>query len=101
MRTLLATVVLSAATLCLASPGQAGNAVAECKSFFAKFDQCIARLDGEKQDSARIFARTLKAMLGVSDDLNQGDPIAMSIMCGAMIDEAKKDRDVQSYNCDW
>ncbi len=92
---------LAAAALLLACPAQAGDAVANCKAFFVKFDQCIERLDADKQDGARIFARTLKAMLGMSDDLNQGDPMMLSIMCSVMVDEAKKDRDVQSYNCAW
>jgi len=100
MRLTLALVLTTAAVI-VSGPARANDAVAECKAFFAKFDQCVDRLEGEQQQDARIFVRTLKGTLGMSDDLNQGDPMYLSIMCSAMMDEVKKDRDVQSYNCQW
>ncbi len=92
---------LTTAALVISGPTYANDGVASCKAFFTKFDQCVDRLEGEKQEDARIYVRTLKATLGMSDDLNQGDPMYLAIMCGAMMDEVKKDRDVQSYNCQW
>jgi hypothetical protein len=94
-------IAITAAALLASAPVRADDGVAKCKEFFAKFDQCVERLEGEKQEDARIFVRTLKATLGLSDDLNQGNPLYLSIMCSATMEEAKKDPEVQSYNCDW
>lgn len=82
------------------NPGRA-DAIAECKAFFEKFDRCIDGLKGDQQDEARVFSRTLKATLGMSDDLNRGDPMYTGIMCSLTIQEIKKDQSVQKYNCQW
>ena len=96
---LIASIAVAVAIVC--GPAQANDKVAECKAFFAKFQQCADGLQGEQRDEARIFVRTLKATLGMSDDLNQGDPMYLSIMCGVMIEETKKDSSVKKYNCAW
>jgi hypothetical protein len=80
---------------------RADDAIAECKAFFAKFEQCIDGLKGDQQDQARIFLRTIKATLGMSNDLNQGDPMYLGIMCKLTIQEIKKEPSVQPYNCQW
>jgi hypothetical protein len=84
-----------------AAPADANDTVAQCREFFAKFQKCADGLQGEQQDEARIFLRTLRATLGMSDDLNQGDPMMMSIMCSVTMDEVKKDQSVKKYNCAW
>ncbi|MGH9697688.1 MAG: hypothetical protein ACRD5Z_26345, partial [Bryobacteraceae bacterium] len=78
-----------------------GDAVAECKAFFEKFQKCVDGLKADQQDEARIFMKTLRGTLGMSDDLNQGDPMMLGIMCGTMITEVKKEPMVQKYNCSW
>jgi len=85
----------------VASPIQADDAVKECKEFFEKFDKCVDKLEGEEKDSAKIFVKTLKGTLGMADDLNQGDSMMLGILCSATMEEAKKDPDVQKYNCQW
>jgi hypothetical protein len=80
---------------------QANDAIEECKAFFTKFERCIDGLKGDQQDQARIFLRTIKATLGMSNDLNQGDPMYTGIMCKLTIQEIKKDQSVQTYNCQW
>jgi hypothetical protein len=84
-----------------ASPASANDSIAQCREFVTKFQRCVDSLQGEKQDEARVFLRTIRAMLGMSDDLNRGDPMMMSIMCSATMDEAKKDPSVKAYNCAW
>ena len=83
------------------SPVSAADAVADCKAFFDKFQKCVDSLKGEQQDQARIFMKTLRATLGLSDSLNYGDPIALGIMCHFTIEEVKKDQTVQTYHCNW
>lgn len=95
-----------AALLCLGAivnpnSGQANDAIADCKAFFAKFERCIDGLKGDQQDQARIFLKTIKATLGMSNDLNQGDPMYLGIMCTLTIEEIKKDQSVQTYHCQW
>ena len=84
----------------IAGPARADDTIAECKDFFAKFEKCVDGLEGEQQEEARIFLKTLRGTLGMSDDLNQGDPSMMAIMCGVTMQEAKKDPDVQKYVAD-
>lgn len=87
----------------LANPNlaRAEDAIAECKEFFAKFETCVDGLKGDQQDQARVFLRTIKATLGLSDELNRGDPMYTGIMCKLTIQEIKKDQTVQMYNCQW
>ena len=85
----------------ISSPVRAGDAVAECKAFFEKFEKCVDGLKGEQQEEARIFMKTLRGTLGLSDDLNQGDPMMLGIMCAATMEETKKEPSVQKYNCAW
>ena len=83
------------------NPARAEDAIAECKVFFTKFERCIDGLKGDQQDQARVFLRTVKATLGLSDDLNRGDPMYTGIMCKLTVQEIKKDQTVQTYNCQW
>jgi hypothetical protein len=99
MRILLVVQVLMASLI--SSPLHAGDAVAECEAFFAKFQNCVDGLKGEQQDEARIFLKTLRGTLGMADGINRGDPTLMSMMCGMTMKETKKDPDVQKYNCSW
>lgn len=100
MRILLAVQILLAALL-ITSPARANDAVAECKAFFDKFQKCVDGLQGEQKDEAQIFLRTLRGTLGMSDDLNQGDPTMLAVMCSATMQEVKKEPDVQKYHCTW
>jgi hypothetical protein len=45
--------------------------------------------------------KTLRGTVGMSDDLNRGDPMLTGVICGFMMEEAKKELSVQSYNCAW
>jgi hypothetical protein len=99
LRILAGAALLSVAVLPKA--GHADDAIARCKAFFKTFEQCVDGLHGEQQDEARIYMKTLRATLGLSDDLNQGDPMALGIMCQVTMDEIKKDSMVQKYNCAW
>jgi len=83
-----------------ASPAHA-DAIAECRAFFQKFEKCVEGLKGEQQEEARIFMKTLRGTVGMSDDLNRGDPTLTGVMCGFMMEEAKKEPSVQTYNCAW
>jgi hypothetical protein len=94
-------VLVAAAASLAPSPAPAADPLAECKDFFAKFDKCIAGLEGEQQEEARIFERTLKGTLGMADDLNRGDPMMTGILCSATMTETKKDPMVQKYKCAW
>jgi hypothetical protein len=94
-------VQIAVAVICISGPSRANDAVAECKAFFDKFQKCVDGLKGEQQDEARIFMKTLRATLGMSDDLNQGDPTMIGIMCGVTMQETKKEPMVQKYNCNW
>jgi hypothetical protein len=98
VRRMLAVTVLA---LLVTAPVQADDAVKECKDFFEKFDKCVDKLEGEEKDDAKIFVRTLKGTLGMADDLNQEDSMMLGILCSATMEEAKKDPDVQKYNCEW
>lgn len=99
MRSLLALPLLAAAAL---APHTArADAIAECRTFFQKFETCVEGLEGEQQQEARIFMRTLRGTVGMSDDLNRGDPMLTGVMCGVMMEEAKKDPTVQQYKCAW
>lgn len=80
---------------------RAEDAIAECNAFFAKFERCIDGMKGDQKDQARVFLRTVKATLGLSNDLNRGDPMYTGIMCKLTVEEIKKDRSVQTYNCQW
>ena len=91
----------AAMAVLIASPLRADDTVAECKDFFAKFEKCVDGLEGEQQEEARIFMNTLKGTLGMADDLNQGDATLINMMCDVTMQEAKKDPDVQKYNCAW
>ncbi len=93
--------LIAAVAMLFVNPAQAGDAVAECKAFFEKFQQCVDGLKGDDQEDARIFLKTLRATLGMSDDLNQGDPTALGIMCALTIEEVKKEPSIQKYNCAW
>jgi hypothetical protein len=77
------------------------DAVEQCKDFFRKFEKCVDGLKGDQQDEARIFMKTLRGTLGMSDDLNNGDPMMIGIMCGITMQETKKEPSVQKYNCQW
>lgn len=106
MRTLSVTAPALAAFVALAawlapSPTSAADAIQQCRDFFAKFETCVAGLEGEQQEEARIFMRTLRGTLGLSDDLNRGDPMLTGMMCGFAMEEAKKDPSVQKYHCAW
>lgn len=92
---------LALATALLPAPVRAADPIAECKSFFDKFEACIDGLSGEQQEEARIFLKTLRGTLGMADDLNRGDPMMTGIMCGVTMQEAKKDPMVQKYHCAW
>jgi hypothetical protein len=100
MRILLA-VQIAVAALLVASPGRANDAVAECKAFFDKFQKCIDGLQGDQKQEAQIFYKSLRGTLGLSDDLNQGDPMMIGIMCSGAMEETKKEPMVQKYNCAW
>lgn len=101
MRIAAALFALSVLWLNAPSVSAADDAVAECKTFFAKFQTCVDGLEGEEKDEATIFMKTLRGTLGMSDDLNQGDPTMLAIMCGAMMEEVKKEPTVQKYKCQW
>jgi hypothetical protein len=98
---LLITAQIAVAAMLISSPLRANDPVAECKAFFDKFQKCVDGLKGEQQDEARIFMKTLRGTLGMSDDLNQGDPTMLGIMCGITMQETKKEPSVQKYNCAW
>lgn len=92
--------LLAAAAMIQPGPARA-DALAECNAFFAKFDKCVAGLQGEQQEDARIFVKTLKGTLGMADDLNRGDSMMTGILCSATMSEVKKDPTVQAYKCEW
>jgi hypothetical protein len=94
-------VLIAVMAVLMPGPLRAGDAIKECEDFFAKFQKCVDGLEGEQQDEARIFLKTLRGTLGMSDDLNRGDPTMTGIMCGFTMQEAKKDPTVQKYNCAW
>jgi hypothetical protein len=77
------------------------STMAQCKTFFQKFQTCVDGLQGEQKDEAAIFMKTMRGTLGMSDDLNRGDPMLTGMMCGLMIEEAKKDTSIQQYKCQW
>jgi len=91
----------SAIVIVCTAPAYAVEAVDDCKIFFEKFQTCVDSLQGEQRDEARIFMKTLRATLGMSDSLNQQDPLAHALMCRFTIVEIKKDETVQKYNCNW
>ena len=94
--------ILLAAVVGSAGAAHAGtDAVAECKNFFKKFQTCIDGLQGDQKDEATVFMKTTRGILGISDDLNRGDPMMLGIMCGGMMEELKKDASVQQYKCQW
>jgi hypothetical protein len=84
-----------------AGTASAADPLAECKAFFEKFEKCVDGLKGDQQDEARIFMKTLRGTVGLSDDLNRGDPTMTSIMCAGTMQEVKKEPMVQKYNCAW
>ena len=100
MRFLLA-IQLAIVALLVSSPVHAADPVAACEAFFEKFDKCVDGLKGEQQEEARIFVKTLRGTVGMSDGLNRGDPAMTGIMCGVMMEEAKKDPDIKKYGCKW
>ena len=98
-----AVLVLSAAALVAVlapAPGRA-DPLAACRDFFTKFQTCVDRLEGEQQEEARIFMKTLRGTLGMNDSLNAGDPNLTGMMCRFTMDEVKKDPSVKKYNCTW
>lgn len=88
-------------TAMLPQPLFAGDQLAKCKAFFTEFEQCAERQEGQQKDDAKVFVRTLRATLGMADDLNRGDAMMTSILCSVTMDEVKKDPAVQKYNCSW
>lgn len=46
--------LIAAVAMLFVNPVQAGDAVAECKAFFEKFQQCIDGLKGDDQEDAHI-----------------------------------------------
>jgi hypothetical protein len=100
MRFLLA-IQLALAALLVSGLIHAGDPVAECEAFFSKLQKCVDDLKGEQQEEARIFLKTLRGTVGMSDGMNRGDPAMTGIMCGVMMEEAKKDPDIKKYNCKW
>ncbi len=101
MRSLLAVTIVAAASLSTSVARAEMDAVAQCKDFFQKFQTCVDGLKGDRQDEARVMMKTLRGTLGMSDDLNNGDPMMIGIMCGITMQETKKDPSVQKYNCAW
>ncbi len=95
--------IFAGAAVCLfaISPAKAGDAIAGCKDFFAKFEKCADALQGNQQDEARVYIKTMRGILGMNDSLNQGDPMLIGMMCSGMMDEMKKDPDIKKYNCQW
>ena len=93
-------VCIALATL-LSNPAFAGDQLAECKDFFAKFEKCADGLKGDQQEEARVYIKTLRGTLGMNDALNQGDPTLTGMMCSLTIREMKKEPDIQKYNCAW
>jgi hypothetical protein len=88
-------------TMIASSPLRANDAVEQCKAFFDKFQKCVDGLQGDQKEEARIFMKSLRGSLGMADDLNQGDPTMIGIMCGVAMDEVKKEPMVKKYNCAW
>ena len=102
MRFSLLAPVLLAAFICSAGAALAGvDAVAECENFFKKFQACVDGLEGEQKDEAKIFLKTLRGTLGMADGINRGDPTLTGMMCGTLMEESKKDPDIQKYKCKW
>ena len=95
--------ILLAVSFCalIASVPVAADTADDCKDFFDKFEKCVDKLEGDQKDEARIFMNTLKGTLGMADGLNQGNKTLLNMMCGVTMEEAKKDPDVQKYNCAW
>lgn len=100
MRALL---VIAAAlgVLLVAAPVRARDPVKECAEFLGKFQKCVDGLKGEQQEEARVFLKTLRGTLGMADGVNRGDPQMTGVLCGVMMEEAKKDPDIQKYGCTW
>ena len=95
--------VSAVAAVCLfaISPASAGDAIADCKDFFAKFEKCADGLQGDQQDEARVYIKTMRGIVGMNDSLNQGDAMLTGMMCSGIMDEMKKDPDIKNYNCQW
>ncbi len=86
----------------LASPAHAGDdAIAACRDFFQKFQKCVDKLEGDQKEAARVMMNTSRGMVGMSDDLNRGDPMLTGMMCGGIMEELKKDKDGQDSKCEW
>lgn len=87
---------------CAAPPARAADdAIAVCRDFFQKFQKCVDKLEGDQKEEARVMMNTSRGMVGLSDDLNRGDPMLTGMMCSGMMEELKKDKDVQKYKCEW
>lgn len=100
MRLLLA-VPITLALLLVPVVMHATDAVKQCEDFLGKFQKCVDGLKGEQQEEARVFLKTLRGTLGMADGVNRGDPQMTGVLCGVMMEEAKKDPDVQKYGCTW
>ncbi len=101
MRFVRLAVALSAVIAASSAAHAGADTVPECKSFFQKFQTCVDALEGEVKDEATIFLKTLRGTVGMSDDLNRGDPMLTGMMCGIMMEEAKKDADIAKFKCQW
>jgi hypothetical protein len=93
--------VAAAALLFSPGPVRAEEPIEACKAFFAKFEKCVEALGEDRREEARIYMKSLRATLGMADDLNRGDPNLTGMLCGFAMDQIKEDKDVKSYNCKW
>jgi len=100
MRTVLVCVI-GLAVLLFSAPVRADDPMKQCEDFLGKFQKCVDGLQGEQQEEARVFLKTLRGTLGMSDGVNRGDPQMTGMMCSVMRDEAKKDPGIRKYGCAW
>lgn len=101
MRTRFVIPFLAATMLVSPSAFAEDSALDKCKKFFTAFEKCADGLKGDQQDEARVYIKTMRGMIGMSDDLNRGDSLITGMMCAGVMDELKKDSSVQKYNCQW
>ncbi|MEQ1577386.1 MAG: hypothetical protein ABL894_07015 [Hyphomicrobium sp.] len=101
MRNVVLAPALLAAAFFATPAGAEPMGVAQCDSFFAKYEQCIGKVPEGQKENARVAINMLRSMMQMAHNMNRGDASLTGMLCENLQQETQKDADLQGYGCTW